>query len=65
MSNPAIKQQELWHMTGDLRRLNVAYRIPAAHRDLVSQSLWAEGRGLIIDPSNGLLRRLVVATAGA
>lgn len=62
--NPSINQKLVWHMTSDLRMLNVAYRIPAAHRELVSQTLWAEGRSLILDPSNGLLRRLVTAIAG-
>ena len=63
--NPAVKQQQLWHMTGDLRRLNVDYRIPAAHREVVSQALWAEGRRLIIDATTGLLARLVQATKPA
>jgi hypothetical protein len=50
-------------MTGDLRRLNVDFRIPAAHRELVPQRLWADGRSLIIDPTAGLLERLIDATS--
>lgn len=60
-----VDGQLLGQMTGDLRRLNVTYRIPAAHRELVPQRLWAEGRSLIIDPTVGLLVRLVEATSRA
>jgi hypothetical protein len=52
----------LSRLTGDLRRLNVEFRIPAAHRDVVDQGLWAAGRSLILDPTRGLLTRLVLAT---
>jgi hypothetical protein len=47
------------HTTGDLRRLNVEYRIPAAHREVVPEDLWKAGRVLVLDPGNGLLVRLL------
>jgi hypothetical protein len=59
---PAIDTDALAGLIGNLRRLNTQYRIPAAHRDVVSQSLWAEGRSLILDPTRGILTRLVRAT---
>jgi len=42
----------------DLRHLNKRYRIPAAHREIVSQELWIEGRDTVLNPDAGLLRRL-------
>jgi len=54
---------ELCQTTGDLRRLNVDYRIPAAHRDVVLQSVWFAGRALVLDPGSGLLARLSQALA--
>lgn len=59
---PAVKQDQLWRMTGELRRINVDFRIPAAHREVVSQALWAEGRRLILDATTGVLAKLVNAT---
>jgi hypothetical protein len=58
----AINADALALLIDDLRRLNTHYRIPAAHRDVVSQSLWASGRSLILDPTRGILTRLVQAT---
>lgn len=49
---------DLCRTVGDLRRLNVDYRIPAAHRDVVVQSVWFTGRALVLDPGTGLLARL-------
>jgi hypothetical protein len=60
-----IDIQALGQLTGDLRRLNVDFRIPAAHRVLVDQGLWASGRSLILDPTRGVLARLVHATTVA
>lgn len=64
-SRPAIVTSALEHLTGELRRLNVDYRIPAAHRDVVTQALWSSGRSLILDPTSGILSRLVKATTVA
>jgi hypothetical protein len=60
--SPAMNTEALAALIGDLRRLNSQYRIPAAHRDFVVQSLWAEGRSLVLDPTQGILTRLVQAT---
>jgi hypothetical protein len=51
----------LSRLTGDLRQLNVRYRIPAAHRDVVSHDLWVAGRDLVVNPATGLLVRLARA----
>jgi hypothetical protein len=58
----SIDADALAVLIDDLRGLNTQYRIPAAHRDVVSQSLWASGRSLILDPTRGILTRLVQAT---
>jgi hypothetical protein len=51
-------------LVSDLDKLNVDYRIPAAHRDLVPQSLWVAGRARILDPHTGLLSRMVLTFNG-
>lgn len=56
---------DLCQTTDDLRRLNVEYRIPAAHRDVVRQNVWMNGRALVLDPSTGLLARLSRALSAA
>ncbi len=38
--------------------MNVRYRIPAAHRDVVDAATWVTGRGAILDRPNGLLRQV-------
>jgi hypothetical protein len=43
----------------DLRTLNWDFRIPAAHRDVISQGVWVTGRSFILAPQSGLLSRLV------
>lgn len=51
-------------VSGDLRQLNVHYRIPAAHRDVVTHDKWVEGRNLVLNPTRGLLVRLCSAIFG-
>jgi len=51
----------LRQIAGDLRKLNVEYRIPAAHREVVSQGLWVAGRSFILTPHLGLLPRMLLA----
>ncbi|MGE0308926.1 MAG: hypothetical protein AB7Q27_24590, partial [Acidimicrobiia bacterium] len=46
-----------------LRELNSTYRIPAAHREVVPQPLWASGRNLVFDSHTGVLARLVSVCA--
>lgn len=60
--SPSVDADALATLVGDLRVLNTQYRIPAAHRDVVTQALWAAGRALILDPTRGVLTRLVQAT---
>jgi hypothetical protein len=45
----------------ELRELNVTYRIPAAHRDLISQRTWVAGRAHVLTPPDGVLPRLAHA----
>lgn len=56
---------KLCQTTSDLRRLNVDYRIPAAHREVVTQQLWMSGRSVVLDPGTGLLARLSQALTAA
>lgn len=42
-----------------LHQMNIRYRIPAAHRELVDQNLWQTGRLSILRPGTGLLRQLL------
>jgi hypothetical protein len=58
-----INPAGLRRLVNDLRKLNVEYRIPAAHREVVSQHLWVAGRSFILAPQLGLLSRLLVAFA--
>jgi hypothetical protein len=51
-------------LISDLRDLNVRYRIPAAHRDLVSQEVWVGGRSHVFEPPHGVLPRLIRALFG-
>ncbi len=60
--SPSVNAHGLATLVGDLRVLNTQYRIPAAHRDVVTQALWAAGRALVLDPTRGVLTRLVQAT---
>jgi hypothetical protein len=58
---PQYDRLAVCHTTGDLRRLNVNYRIPAAHREVVPHQMWVEGRSLVVDATTGLVVRLVNA----
>lgn len=48
-------------LVGELRDLNVRYRIPAAHRDVVAQDVWVGGRARILEVPNGILVKLARA----
>lgn len=58
---PQIDQQQLRAIVPVAKAMNRDYRIPAAHAELVSATTWAQGREVILHPSNGLLTRLVGA----
>jgi hypothetical protein len=47
------------------KKMNRDFRVPAAHASIISQSQWADGRELILDPHNGLLVRFVKASRSA
>lgn len=50
-------------LASKLTELNTTHRIPAAHREVVSQKLWAEGHSLVLDSTTGALVRLVTVCA--
>jgi hypothetical protein len=54
-----VNMDMLRPVVADLRKLNVDYRIPAAHSDVVSQRLWVNGRAFILSPQTGVLPRLL------
>jgi hypothetical protein len=60
-----VNIDDLRGLLPDLRTLNVAYRIPAAHRDLVAQQDWVAGRAHILSAPDGVLLRLVSAVTVA
>jgi hypothetical protein len=60
-----LDRMQLADVAEALRLVNVRYRIPAAHREIVDQALWQGGRLAILRPESGLLSRLLnVLAAG-
>lgn len=58
---PQIDQQQLRAIVPAAQAMNRNYRIPAAHAELVFATTWAQGREVILHPSNGLLPQLAHA----
>jgi len=58
---PQIDPHRLRQLLPDAKAMNRAYRIPAAHAELVSSKTWSDGREVLLHPSTGLLPRLTNA----
>jgi hypothetical protein len=50
-----VDANKLRPVVADLRQLNIDFRIPAAHSDVVPQRLWVNGRAFILSPQTGIL----------
>lgn len=61
LRRPHIDRQKLRTIVPTAKAMNRDYRIPAAHAEIVSAATWAQGREVILHPSNGLLAQLVDA----
>lgn len=61
----AVDERALRVAVLGLRRLNTHYRIPSAHRAVLSQRQWAAGRALILAPTDGLLVQITVGLGAA
>ena len=64
LDQTTVNQQDLVALIDDLFSLNILYRIPAAHADVVEEHLWIAGRAAIIVGPEAALARIVNVLRG-
>ncbi|MCL5947620.1 MAG: hypothetical protein M1420_00420, partial [Actinobacteria bacterium] len=64
LDETTVRQADLVALIDDLFSLNMLYRIPAAHADVVEEQLWIAGRAAIIVGPVAALARIVNVLRG-